>query len=584
MLVPLVLRRIARLLRLCIVGEGGRLAALYFVVVIALGFIGITVSIWQINWNADFYNALQKVDGPEIVRQIGIFGVITTTTAALYLSGRYILSLAQIRWRRSLTEAALDRWLGNKAYWHLRAGNGAHPTVDNPDQRIAEDCRLFVELVTDRGTELINSVVAVVSYFVVLWSLSTFALSFTIFGFTVEIPRYMVWAAPVYVLLSSLATHWLGAPLKRLHYTQQKREADFRFALVHMREANEAIALQDGEEAERRILGQRFHAIMANWYELIRRDLILGCFTRPFMQTVLRIPTFLALPAFIAGKLTLGGLMQVASAFSNVVTTLSWFIFKYRDLAELAATASRLDQFMTATEEAAGLKGGLTVVDTDADVLRVRGVTLRNPEGGVLLKVPDFSVARNEVIWIKGSSGLGKSTLLKAIAGLWPYGEGLIERPRGRRLFLPQHPYLPLDNLAAAVTYPLPAGSLSPGDMETWLANAGLAGRIAEVHAAEPATTAHRGLSGGELQRLMLLRAIAGKPDWVFLDEPTSALDPHIEERTLIQLRQALPDASLIIVAHRPPAGLAITRCIDMEAVDGRTADAALTAGASLPI
>jgi putative ATP-binding cassette transporter len=566
MRVSLILRRIARLLRLCIAGEGGRLAAFYFVVVVALSLVGIVVSVWQINWNADFYNALQKVDGPEIVHQIGVFGLITSTTAALYLAGNYILSLVQIRWRRALTEAALTRWFGNKAYWHLRAGNGIYPTVDNPDQRIAEDCRLFVELVTDRGTELIHAIVAVISYFAVLWSLSTFALSFTVFGFSVEIPRYMVWAAPLYVLVSSLATHWLGAPLKNLRYTQQKREADFRFALVHMREANEAIALQDGEQAERRILGQRFHAIMANWYALIRRDLILGCFTRPFVQTVLRIPTFLALPAFIAGKLTLGGLMQVASAFSSVVTTLAWFIFKYRDLAELAATASRLDQFMAATEEAAGRKGGPTVTDTGADVLRLQGVTLRSPQGAVLLAVPDFSVAKGEVVWIKGSSGIGKSTLLKAIAGLWPHGEGLIERPGRTRLFLPQRPYLPLDNLAAAVTYPAPAGSHAPGDIESWLTGAGLAGRVAEVHASELATTAHKALSGGELQRLTLLRAIAGRPDWVFLDEPTSALDPQTEERTLGRLREALPEASLIIIAHRMPAGLTVTRCIDMEA------------------
>lgn len=572
MTMPLVIRQIARLIRLCIAGKGGRLAAFYFVVVVFIGFAGTAVGVWLINWNADFYNALQKVDGPEIVRQIGIFGIITSISASLYLAGRYILKLAQIRWRRSLTEVALDRWLGDKAYWHLRAGNGTHPPVDNPDQRIAEDCRLFVELVTDRGTELINSVVALVSYFAVLWTLSTFTLSFSLFGFGVEIPRYMVWAAPVYVLLSSLITHWLGAPLHRLNFMQQKREADFRFALVHMRESNEAIALQNGEEAERRVLGQRFQGVMANWYALTRRDLILGLFTRPFMQTVLRIPTFLALPAFIAGKVTLGGLMQVASAFSNVVTTLSWFIFKYRDLAELAATAARLDQFLAATEAANAAESGPTVIDTDDDILHVEDLTLRSPDGETLLKVPDFSVAKGEVVWIKGSSGLGKSTLLKAIAGLWRYGEGLIERPRGKRLFLPQHAYLPLDNLAAAITYPQPAGSHAPGDIETWVTNAGLASRIGELHTSDMVTTANKGLSGGELQRLTLLRAIAGKPDWVFLDEPTSALDLPAEERMLTQLRQALPHATLIIIAHRPPAGLTITRSIDMESAMEPTA------------
>lgn len=566
-LIPLVLRRIARLLRLCAAGEGGRVAVFYFFVAMLTGFGSIAVSIWLINWNADFYNALQKVDGPEIVHQIGVFAAITSISASLYLAGNYIQHLAQIRWRRALTEATLDRWFHNKAYWHLRAGNGSKLTVDNPDQRIAEDCRLFVELLTERGLELINSVVAVVSYFAVLWSLSTFALSFSLFGIDIEIPRYMVWAAPIYVLVSSVATHWLGAPLQRLHYVQQKREADFRFALVHVREANEAIALHGGEEAERRILGHRFGAIMANWYDLIRRDLILGLFTRPFVQTVLRIPVFLALPAFIAGRLTLGGLMQVASAFSNVVTTLSWFIFKYRDLAELAATAARLDNFLNATDQVGKSPAGLRIVDTDGDLLRVNDLTLRYPDGGILLKVPDFSVARGETVWIRGNSGLGKSTLLKAIAGLWPHGEGHIERPRGTTLFLPQRPYMPLDNLEGAVAYPRPATSLAPGEVDSWLKEAGLAGRVCEREAAEPANTAHRGLSGGELQRLMLLRVIATKPDWVFLDEPTSALDAETEERMLTHLRKALPDATVIIVAHQSPRGMAVDHRIDMETV-----------------
>ena len=167
------------------------------------------------------------------------------------------------------------------------------------------------------------AIISVISYFSVLWSLSTFALSFNVFGYVVEIPRYMVWAAPLYVLISSGVTHFLGSPLRNLTVQQQRREGDFRYALTHVRDSSEAIALQRGEKQEQKHLQALFKAIETNWRQLNVRNLILGCFTRPYYQTVLRIPMFLALPAFIAGKVSLGGLMQLASAFTNVVTTLS---------------------------------------------------------------------------------------------------------------------------------------------------------------------------------------------------------------------------------------------------------------------
>ncbi|CUJ84295.1 CDS102 [Achromobacter xylosoxidans] len=296
--------QMARLIRICVRGHDGRIGVLYLIAILILGFCGIAVSLRMIAWSAAFYDALQRVDGNEILKQIGVFAALTLTSAVLYLIGRCLQQMLQIRWRTALTDEVLSRWLRNQTHWKLRLGGKG---VDNPDQRIAEDCRLFAQLFITQGLGLVNELVAVVSYFSVLWSLSAFALSIRLFGASVEIPRYMVWAAPLYVLLASMLTHALGTPLRKLNLAQQKREADFRFSLGSVRESSESIALQKGERTERRILDGLYAQIVANWKLLIKRELILGCFTRPYMQTVLRIPVFLALPAFIAGKLTLGG-------------------------------------------------------------------------------------------------------------------------------------------------------------------------------------------------------------------------------------------------------------------------------------
>ncbi|MFD1333700.1 ABC transporter ATP-binding protein/permease, partial [Methylopila musalis] len=448
------LKRLFRLFRLCASGREGRIGLVYLAAVLALGFVGIWVSVRLIAWNAAFYNAVQQVDGPELVRQVGVFLLLVGSSAALFLSGRYVQKLLEITWRKRLTEIALDRWLSGQAYWRLRAGAGAGVAIDNPDQRVADDCRLFVEKATNEGVDFIHAVVSLVSFATVLWGLSTFPLAFELAGHAVEIPRYMVWAAFLYVAAASALTHWLGAPLKALNFEQQKREADFRFALAHLREQAEAVALHRGEAAERRGLDARFAAIAVNWRALMRRDLILGCFTRPYMQTVLRVPLFLALPGLIAGKITLGGLMQLANAFSNVVTTMSWFVFSYRDLAELAATASRLDHFLAATDPSNAAPPDIAVRPSPDGALRTRGLTLSDPRGASIAAIPDVTVGAGGCLWIRGRSGLGKSTLLKAIAGLWPHGAGVIERPAGTIAVLPQRPYAPLGGRTEAALYP----------------------------------------------------------------------------------------------------------------------------------
>lgn len=548
-----VLAQFWRLLGLCISGRGGKLGLVLFVAVVALKLAGVYATLRIISWTKDFYSALEAVDAKAALTQIGIFGIIVLLNSIRELSSQYLNKLVLIRWRKSLTEAVRDRWLRGKAYWRMADGSG----VDNPDQRIADDCRLFVSGMLSEALDLITNIVAIFSYVALLWQLSSFPLSLAFIGIDFEIPRYMLVAAFVYVGLCSLLTHVLGSPLKKLYVEQQRREADFRFALARMRSNVDEIALLNGEDAERRTLDNRFGGIMGNWRRLINRELILSCFTYPYQHTVLRIPLFVALPAFLAGSVNFGGLMEVSTAFSSVVTTLSWFIFSYRDLADLVAASSRLDGFLRSTD------GGMAPVVKGGDgPLRISGLELRLPDGRALLGVKDLTIAPGEAAWLAGASGLGKTTLVKAIAGLWPHANGRIETPRGSMLFLPQRTYVPIGDIMDAVSYPARAEAFSPEAREAALEAVGLGNRLDVALGTGEAGTG--GLSGGELQRLALARLLLHRPDFAFLDEATSALDVAAETELLALLRRELPETAFILVAHRKPQGLGALTTVEL--------------------
>lgn len=550
----LTLTRAARLARVTAAGPGLWRGLGLYAVVLVLNFVGVWVSVRLIAWSKTFYDALEQMDGALALAQVGVFFALVTLSAGSWLLADWLRKKLLILWRARLTARALDLWIGNRAYWLMRPGFGVTP-VENPDQRVAEDCRLFVERLLEFTLDLISELVALVSYVAILWSLASFSLSFAVFGIGIEVPRYMVVLAPSYVIMASLITHALGRPLKRHYFQREKAEADFRHALVQLRDRADVVAQSGGEPAERRRLDGRFTAIAANWHRVMRAELVQGLFGRPYMQTVLRMPTFFALPAYFAGTVTLGGLMQLASAFSNVTTTLSWFIFEYRKLAEFVAVCERLDGLLAAAEAPTPLPAAARAIrrEISADgALCLSGLRLATPGGRWLTPVPDRVIRPGKTFLITGGSGQGKTTLLAAIAGLWPWGEGRILRPAGRFLFLPSGAPILGESLAAAACHPLDPATLDPARIGAVLSRLGLAPRLAVPD--DEAGLA--GLSMGERQRLGLARAVLNRPDWLLLDEATSALDPAAEADLLRWLRAELPHTTLITVAHRAPLGL----------------------------
>ena len=556
-----ILKQISRFVWIAATGPGSGTSLLLLVAIIACQLAAIQVTLRQVQWSADFYNALQKIDASAVITQIGVFAILVACASGLYLVGQYCKRVLQFRWRRRLSDTLLDRWTANKAYWFLHPSLGGQAKIDNPDQRIAEDCNMFAESVLGSKDgirsgvlDFIMSLVGLVSYVMLLWQLSTFALQFSLFGIDIEIPRYMVWGAPIYVAIATALTHLLGRQLSGLLMEEQRREADFRFALVHLRENASAVALACGEAAERRTLSARFGDVVTIWHRVIRREFIYGLFSRPYFASVLRIPTFLALPAFLAGKVPLGGLMQLGQAFTNVVTTLSWLIFNYKFASDLVATTRRLQGFMDALDGAVPHTHALRREISGDGSLQVRDLVIRAPDGRALLDVPRLSITRGETVWLSGASGLGKSTLVKVLAGLWPHAEGQVTLPQGKLCFMPQQVYMPLSTLLSAAVYPAASDGVPRETVERLLRAVGLGPRL---DAAEDNTS---GMSVGEQQRLALVRLIVSKPDWIFADEATSALDTESESAMIALLRTELPDATFVIVAHREPQGFATVR------------------------
>jgi len=339
--------------------------------------------------------------------------------------------------------------------------------ADNPDQRIAEDVKQFIDAgatgigILPIGLSLLNATVTLASFAVILWNLSATA-PLHVFGISIDIPGYLLWAALIYAILGTTFTHLIGRALIALNFQQQRYEADFRFNLVRVRENSEQIALLSGERAERDRLLLRFANVVSNWMAIMSRQKKLTFLTAGYSQAAVVFPYIMVSPAYFAGVVQLGGLMQTANAFGQVQGALSVFVNVYRQLAEWRAVVERLsgfDRSIAVARDAAVTPPVIALATTDANVITLEDLSVRLPNGVPLISADDISIKFGERVLVSGPSGAGKSTLLRALAGVWPFGEGAITVPKNARMMiLPQRPYFPIAPLAAAVAYPAEPG------------------------------------------------------------------------------------------------------------------------------
>lgn len=563
-----ILRRVGRLTRIAVSGGSAIQVILLYAVILSLQFVGVWFSVKLIEWNKAFYDALENRNIDDVVTQIAQFALLIGVLSLATLASDWLRKRLYLKLRQRLTDCCQTAWLSGKAFWHLRPGY-ASESLDNPEQRISEDCRLFIERLLIETLDLISSSVALVSYVGVLWSLSTVPLDLSFIGLDIAIPRYMVWVSFIYAVIAVLFAYFLGKPLKNLYFHRERREADFRYALIQIREGADEIAQASGELAEAKRLNTRFEQIRQNWFRVSNAEFVLGLFVTPYFRTVLRVPLFIALPAYFIGNLTLGGAMQLASAFSQVTTTLSWFIFNYKDLAEFVAVSERLERLIDVSKAPPVIKGAIKKIDRTtcaSSGLVLRNLDLLQPNGFKVCNVPDLKLTLGEVLWVNGSSGVGKSTLLSAITGLWPYGCGVIEVPTDNMMALPQTPRVFPEGLAYAACYPRDPEDVGMAKIVSAVNAVGLQHRGDQL--VGPDTTGTAGLSLGERQRLAMARILISKPDILILDEATSALDFKSETELYRTIRAAIPNATIICAAHRPPDALGVDRVLELRKSD----------------
>ena len=563
-----ILKKFSRLARPFWTGAHGRIQWLMLAVLIGFTLCSITISVWIAAWDKRFYDALAAFDGASmpslIVEYLGYMAMII----GCIVCGDWLQKRLIFRWRTHLTEQFQQNWLEGHKHYRLRLTG----EPDNPDQRIAEDIYLLADKSIGLFRSFINNIAKFSAFVAVLWTLSGVQTS-NIGGRDITIHGYLVWVALIYSVISTLIAHLVGRKLKNLNIDRQHREADYRAALLRVRDHAEQIAFYNGGEAETGRLKQRYLRIRDNWRRLTNCEFRQETFWATYVRISIFIPILATLPMYLAKTMTFGDMMQTRTSFARVQDSFGWFTDSYRRLIEWAAVVERLSGFQTALEQVEQ-EGRSTARPTSASaptlnnhrqdsILVLQNLTVHTQTGSPLLTDINLEAHAPEWVLLEGRSGIGKSTLLRALAGLWPYYQGSFALD-GSLLFLPQRPYLPADTLRHTVSYPHPACQ-DDRLIQTTLEQVGL-GRL-KNNLNEPYEW-HGILSGGEQQRLSLARALLHKPQILFLDEATNQLDGESALTLMQTLKRALPDTLVIGISHQPEIQALFGRKVNLKPLD----------------
>lgn len=512
----------------------------------------------QLNdWNRQFFDALQEKNAEAFWRLLisfdsfgAFFYSFTGLVFIFIVVAVYRLWLRQyltIRWRRWLTHVYFKDWLGERTYYHMELVN--HGT-DNPEQRIEQDISVFTTQTLTIVLGLLSEIMTLGTFTYVLWNLSG-SLTLGFLG-GVELPGYMVWVALLYAIIGSWATWAIGRRLVRVNFDLERYNADFRYRMTRIRENAESIALYSGEPDEARRLSGSFQRIYDVFWDYMRLNKRLTWLSVFYAQVASIFPIVVQAPRYFAGEITLGVMTQTSGAFAQVQGSLSWFVDSFSTLADWKAVVDRLTTFadtIAASKAGSAAEHGFDLAEIERSSLSLKDVKIALPNGRILLEDVDLVIEPGERLVIQGPSGSGKTTLFRVLAGLWPFGRGVIRIPsKAKALFLPQKPYMPIGTLKEALCYPDSPDTHDDGRIAEMLRLCKLGHLVDRVHESANWSLV---LSPGEQQRLSFARALLIEPQWLFLDEASSALDEATETSMYELLRERLPEVTIVSIAHK---------------------------------
>jgi putative ATP-binding cassette transporter len=501
-------------------------------------------------WNRAIFDALENRNAEVVWRQALIFPLVAVASVTSWVVLIYLRMTMQRRWRRWLSGHVIDRWLADGRYYQLNLVKGEH---ENPEYRIAEDLRLATDSPVEFVVGIVSAALSAATFIVVLWTIGG-ALTIPLGGSSVTIPGFLVVGAVLYAVIASGSMVWIARRFVRIAENKNQAEADYRYALTRVRENGESIALIKGEPEERSGLDASLRTVLWRWRQVCFQTMRTTIVYQGSGILAPVIPVILCAPKFLDGSMSLGQIMQAASAFVIVQQAFNWLVDNYPRFADWTASARRVASLLVSLDQLdqAG-EAGINQIErgeTDRAALRLQDLSVTLDDGTVVVNEAEVDIAPGEKVLVVGESGSGKSSLVRAIAGLWPWGDGRILVKAGAKVsMLPQRPYIPLGTLRRAVTYPSAVDDVPREEIATAMADVGLGELVDQLDQDKPWDQT---LSGGEKQRVAFARLLVQKPDIIVMDEGTAALDPKSQEALMKLIDERLPDATMLSVGHRP--------------------------------
>lgn len=518
-------------------------------VVLVLSQIGVQ---YRLNlWTRDVFNAVEQKNAADLLQQALLLLPLTILTVALAVTAVYGRMTTQREWRAWLVKHLIERWVARGHYYQLNLIKGDHKV---PEARIADDARTATDPPVDFAVSIFQSVITAATFIGVLWFVGG-DLTIGLAGSQMVIPAYLVIVAVIYSIIVTAAMMFIGRRFSATAEVVSQAEAEFRYALTRVRENGESIALLGGEPEERNGLYVWLGNVLGMWRKLLRQHMRSTVVSNTNYLLAPALPIFLCMPKYLAGSMTLGEVTQAAAAFVSVQSSFNWLVDNYARFSDWKASVRRVGSLLTSLDhltalEQPGVIGAIVRSEQEGTMLRLRNLTVTLDDGTVVINDADAAIGKREKVLLVGESGTGKSTLVRAIAGLWPWGGGEIVIQKGARLFfMPQRPYIPLGTLRRVATYPLPADKVSDATLHDLLEATGIGYLAERLDSDEPWDQV---LSGGEKQRIAFVRLFLHQPDIVIMDEATSSLDPGSQELLMSMAMERLAEIAILTISHRP--------------------------------